>query len=118
MSEEKRYYKINEVAEMLGVEASTLRYWEGEFTSLSPRRNNSGKRLYTAEDVEEARRIQFLLKQKGLTVKGAKCALVDPKRVNRQYEVVKRLEALKEEVGKLKKEVGVLMKHTISLDEQ
>lgn len=117
MNEERRYYKINEVAQMLGVEASTLRYWESEFPSLSPRRTDSGKRLYTAEDVESVKKIYFLLKEKGLTVKGAKAAMADKKKVDRQYEVVKRLEALKEEIGKLKGEIGVLMKHTLSIEE-
>lgn len=117
MVDEKRYYKINEVAQLLGVEASTLRYWEREFESLAPRRTESGKRLYTAQDVEDAKCIYFLLKQKNLTIKGAKAALSDRKKVDRQFEVVKRLEALKEEVGKLKSEFGVLMKHTISIEE-
>lgn len=117
MNEEKRYYKINEVAEMLGVEASTLRYWEGEFPTLSPKRNNSGIRLYTHDDVEDARRIYFLLKQKKLTLKGAKSALADEKKVKRQYEVVNRLEALKKEIGSLKNEFGTLMKHTVSIEE-
>ncbi len=115
MDAEKRYYKINEVAKMLGVEASTLRYWEGEFPSLSPRRTDSNKRLYTKEDVETAKKIQFLLKEKGLSVKAAKALMEDKRKVDRQYEVVKRLAVLKEEIGKLKSEIGVLMKHTLSI---
>ncbi|MCQ2224539.1 MAG: MerR family transcriptional regulator [Paludibacteraceae bacterium] len=117
MAEGKRYYKINEVAQLLGVEASTLRYWETEFPSLSPRRNDTGKRLYTESDIEDARRIYFLLKKKNLTIKGAQAALADPKKVNRQYEVVKRLQEIKGEVTKLKEEVGTLLKHTISIEE-
>ena len=49
---EKKYYKIREVAEMLGLPASTIRFWESKFTIINPKRNDKGTRFYTASDIE------------------------------------------------------------------
>ena len=49
----KKYYRIREVAEMLDVPLSTLRYWEQEFPSIRPKRGSKGTRLYTANDIVE-----------------------------------------------------------------
>ncbi len=51
-SPEKKYYKIREVSELLGVPASTLRFWESEFPSLRPKRNAKGTRFYSQSDME------------------------------------------------------------------
>ena len=48
----KRYWTISEVAEQFDVNASLLRYWEKEFTALDPKKQGSGKRAYTAKDIE------------------------------------------------------------------
>lgn len=118
MKEGKKYYAISEVADMLGLEPSTLRYWEKEFPLLSPKRNDKKKRFYTEEDIESVRMVQYLLKQRNLTIKGARKALEeDRSQVERTYEAVKRLEALKKEIGQLKSEFGVLLKRTISIEE-
>ncbi|MCR5497736.1 MAG: MerR family transcriptional regulator [Paludibacteraceae bacterium] len=118
LGEDKRYYKISEVAEMLGLETSTLRYWEGEFTILSPRRGNKGNRLYTDEDIENARMVQYLLKQRNLTIKGAQKVLEEDKdHVKRVFETIKRLEGIREEVRNLKCEFGTALKKTITIEE-
>ena len=41
----KNYYKIGEVAEILGIPASTLRFWEKEFTIIKPKRNSKNTRF-------------------------------------------------------------------------
>lgn len=68
---EKKYYKISEVAEMLGLPASTLRFWESKFTIISPRRNRTGTRFYTPSDVEKLRMVAYLVKEKGLRLEAA-----------------------------------------------
>lgn len=68
----KFYYTIGEVSEMLGTNASQLRFWEGEFEQLKVRKNRKGDRLFTLEDIEMLRLIQYLLKEKGFTIEGAK----------------------------------------------
>ena len=68
---DKRYYRIREVAEILGLPQSTLRFWENQFTIINPRRSSSGIRLYTAADIETIRLISFLVKAKGLKLAAA-----------------------------------------------
>ncbi len=69
---EKLYYPIGEVAGMLGVPVSTIRFWENEFEVLKPMKNKKGNRLFTPADIKNLRIIQHLLKDEGMTLSGAK----------------------------------------------
>lgn len=68
---EKKYYKIKEVAEIIGLPASTLRFWENRFTIIKPRRNDHGTRFYTASDIEKIRIVAYLVKEKGMRLEVA-----------------------------------------------
>jgi DNA-binding transcriptional MerR regulator len=72
---DKLYFKIGEVSELLGVEPYVLRYWEGEFPSLSPKKSGTGHRLYRRKDVELLLRIKHLLYEKRFTIEGARQSL-------------------------------------------
>lgn len=63
---DKKFYKIGEVADILEIPQSTLRFWEKKFTLIKPRRNAGGTRFYTPDDVEKIRMIYFLVRDKGL----------------------------------------------------
>ena len=69
---EKIYFKIGEVCELLDVQAHVLRYWETEFSMLSPQKNKSGQRSYRRRDVEVALRIKQLLYNEMFTIAGAR----------------------------------------------
>lgn len=69
---EKIFFKIGEVCDIVGVQAHVLRYWETEFTQLSPQKNRSGQRSYRRRDVEIALRIKELLYDDMFTIAGAK----------------------------------------------
>jgi len=69
---EKIFFKIGEVCDLVGVQAHVLRYWETEFTVLSPQKNRSGQRSYRRRDVEIALRIKELLYDDLFTIAGAK----------------------------------------------
>ena len=69
---EKLFFKIGEVCSLVGVQAHVLRYWESEFSMLSPQKNKSGQRSYRRRDVEIALRIKQLLYNKMFTIAGAK----------------------------------------------
>jgi DNA-binding transcriptional MerR regulator len=69
---EKIYFKIGEVCELVGVQAHVLRYWETEFSILSPQKNKSGQRSYRRRDVEIALRIKQLLYNELFTIAGAR----------------------------------------------
>ena len=68
----KMYYSIKEVASDLGVSETTLRYWETMFPQLSPHKGSNGVRRYNKEDLKIARTIYHLVKERGLTLAGAK----------------------------------------------
>jgi DNA-binding transcriptional MerR regulator len=72
---DKLYFKIGEVAELLGVEPYVLRYWEGEFPSVAPKKSGTGHRLYRRKDVEVLLRIKHLLYEKKFTIEGARQSL-------------------------------------------
>ena len=68
----KLYYKIREVCEIVGVEAHVLRFWETEFSILSPPKGKSGQRTYRPKDIELLLRIRKLLYEDGYTIAGAR----------------------------------------------
>lgn len=71
---DKLYFRIGEVAELIGVEPHVLRYWEGEFR-MRPHRSNSGQRLYRKRDIARFLKIRKLLHVEGFTIAGARKAL-------------------------------------------
>jgi DNA-binding transcriptional MerR regulator len=75
---EKKYFKIGEVAALVGVEPHVLRYWETQFTQLRPHKARSGHRLYRRREVEVLLVIKELLHVQRFTIAGAKQALRQP----------------------------------------
>jgi len=69
---DKLYFRIGEVCSLTGLEAYVLRFWETEFKGISPKRTESGQRLYRKEDVELIVQIKHLLHEKKFTIQGAK----------------------------------------------
>ena len=72
---EKKYYSIGEVAEMLNVATSLIRFWETEFDIINPKKNRKGNRQFTKEDIENVKLIYHLVKDRGYTLQGAKALL-------------------------------------------
>jgi DNA-binding transcriptional MerR regulator len=68
----KLYYSISEVAQMFNVAETLLRFWEKEFPNISPRKAGRGIRQYTKEDIEEIRLVYHLVKERGMTLQGAR----------------------------------------------
>ncbi len=73
----KLYYTIGEVAELFGVNTSLIRYWEKEFEIINPYRNKKGNRLFQVKDIETINIIHHLVKERGMTLGGAKRKLLD-----------------------------------------
>lgn len=71
---DKLFFRIGEAAEIVGVEAHVLRYWESEF-KLRPQRSPSGQRMYRRKDLAKLLRIKRLLHEEGFTIAGARKAL-------------------------------------------
>jgi DNA-binding transcriptional MerR regulator len=92
---EKLYYTIGEVAEMFEVSRSLLRYWENEFSFLTPRKNRKGDRLFTKENIQQIQIIYSLVKERGFTLEGAKQELRKEKTsLTEQFDFVDRLKAI------------------------
>lgn len=68
----KLYFRIGEVAGMVGVEPHVLRYWEREFRAIRPTKSSKGQRVYSRKDVENLLRVRALLYEEGFTIAGAK----------------------------------------------
>ena len=69
---DKLFFKIGEVAQLVGVRPHVLRYWESEFNALRPLKTRGSHRVYRRRDVELAVLLRRLLHEEGLTVSGAK----------------------------------------------
>lgn len=72
----KLYFRIGEVADLVGVEPHVLRYWEREFRTIRPTKSAKGQRVYSRRDVENLMRVRELLYREGFTIAGAKKKLV------------------------------------------
>lgn len=90
---EKKYYTIGEVADKFGVATSLIRFWEGEFDIIKPKKNRKGNRQFTKEDIENVQLIYHLVKEKGFTLQGAKDMLKND--ANAVKDKMEMLESLK-----------------------
>ena len=96
---------------MFGVTEPTLRYWEKEFDTIKPTKTAGGTRQYKDEDIEAIRLIHYLVKEKGLTLAGAKQKLKENKdTVINTEEIVHRLKKVREELVFLRDEFETLEK--------
>jgi DNA-binding transcriptional MerR regulator len=78
---DKLYFRIGEVAKLAGIKPYVLRFWESEFSGLSPKKSGTGHRLYRRKDVELVLEIKRLLYEKRFTIEGARKILeAKPKR--------------------------------------
>ncbi len=103
---DKLYYTIGEVAAMFNVNASLIRYWEKEFPVIKPKKNKKGNRFFTKSDIENFHIIYHLVKERGMTLKGAKLKLRENKddTVN-NFEVVKVLKDIRQKLLEIKEEL-------------
>lgn len=96
---EKLYYSISEVADMFNLNTSHIRFWEKEFDILKPKKNAKGNRFFTKEDIANLHIIYNLVKERGMTLKGAKQKLKDNKENTIQnIEVIAKLKSIKAEL--------------------
>ena len=100
----KLYYSISEVAQMFDVNESLLRFWEKEFPQLSPKKGSRGVRQYRKEDIETVKLIYHLVKERVMTLPGARQRMKDNKENTlRNFEIVDRLKAIREELLSMKR---------------
>jgi DNA-binding transcriptional MerR regulator len=105
----KLYYSIGEVAELLDVNASLLRFWEKEFKFEISKKNAKGNRLFSVKEIEKINRIYHFVKIEGYTLDGAKKALrsktiptISVETTTDQSAVIRKLEDIKARLIQLK----------------
>lgn len=88
----KMFYTIKEMSDLLEENESTLRFWEGEFKELRPRRSSGGKRLYSESDIKLLKKIKYLLRERKLSIEGAREHLGGK---TEDLDLIERLEEVK-----------------------
>lgn len=100
---------MGEVAEMFDVKPSLIRHWESQFSVLKPQRNKKGNRLFTVRDVENLKMIYHLVKERGMTLDGARKALKRPHAaedgVRRDAELLERLQRIRAMLSEVREEL-------------
>ena len=105
---EKVLFSIGEVAQIVGAEITTVRYWENQFETLKPQKNKKGNRLFTKDDVEQIKLINHLVRERGLTIKGVKQKLKENREETiNNFEIVKRLQEIKQELVEIRDKMEV-----------
>ena len=111
------YKSIGEVARTLNLinkkdgslSTHTIRYWEKEFKNIKPKILTGRRRYYDERSIEALKKIKFLLKNKGMTIKGAKMALKKSDSFdlddssNKSINISKKNLVLKNKVSKISK---------------
>ena len=110
----KLYYSIGEVANMIEVNTSLIRFWEKEFPTIKPKKNKKGNRLYTPKEIKKIDQIYTLVKLKGYTLDGARKAMKSKNAIEltetvdgvesatSNSEIIERLERIKAKLVRMK----------------
>jgi DNA-binding transcriptional MerR regulator len=103
---EKKYMKIGEVAAIIGVPATTLRFWEKNFPQIKPMKNKKGDRFYTQKDLEVLKEIHYLSHSKGLKLSSvSKTVKRNDEGISPQAKLVQELREFREKLIKLKEQL-------------
>lgn len=95
MEPTKLYFSISEVADLLGVSKSLIRFWEAEF-DLKPNKNSKGERRFTQKNIAQLRTIYHLVKERGFTLEGAKQEMSrDKERLAVKFKTIESLTKLR-----------------------
>jgi DNA-binding transcriptional MerR regulator len=115
---EKIYYSMGEVAEMLCVSPSLVRFWEKRFECIAPHKNKKGNRLFSPADVRNLKTIYHLVKEKGMTLAGAEKQLKARRgEIERDMEIAERLGVIRTLLMEVRNELGgggVIVDNTVA----
>ncbi len=125
MAVKKIYYSMGEVAEMFDVSQALVRHWESQFDCIKPHRNKKGNRMFTEADVEKLKQIYHLVKERGMTLKGANKALKrgSTDELTRDTELLERLQRIRAALVEVREELKAgdgdkLLDNAINPDEE
>lgn len=105
---DKIFYSMGEVAEMLDVNHSLIRFWEQKFDILKPKKNKKGNRMFSPEDVRNLKVIYHLVKERGMTLSGAqKYMKASRKQIERDMELAERLQSIRSLLAEVRDALGM-----------
>lgn len=108
-NDKRLFYSIQEVADHFAVNVSLLRFWEKEFDNINPKKTAGGTRQYTREDIRQVEVVYRLVKEKGMTLEGARQTLkIKKDDETRRAEAISRLTEIKKELLLLEEEFNHL----------
>ena len=107
----KLYYSISEVASMMNVTETLLRYWEKEFPNIKPNKIGRGIRQYTKADIDQVKRVYHLVKERGMTLQEARDMLKRNKggEIDRNVDVIERLKEIRAELQDISRHLSTLV---------
>lgn len=106
---DKLFFRIGEVSKLLGVEPYVLRFWESEFPGLSPKKTDTGHRLFRRKDVELLFEIKHLLYEKRFTIEGARQKLRADKSASIETIPAQRSLFLDEPLAQIRRELAEVL---------
>jgi DNA-binding transcriptional MerR regulator len=102
-NDKKLFFTIGEVADKFSVNASLIRYWENEFDIIQPQKNKKGNRLFTQKDIDAIGLIHYYVKERGMTLKGARQKIKDNRAdAENNYQLVQSLKQIKDALLEIK----------------
>lgn len=108
-SDKRLFYSIQEVADHFAVNVSLLRFWEKEFDNINPKKTTGGTRQYTKEDIQQVELVYNLVKEKGLTLEGARQTLKSNKDdEEKRIQAISRLQEIKKDLLQLEEQFNDL----------
>ena len=107
MAEDKKIcFTIGDVAKLINENTTLVRYWSniyGEY--IHPQRNAKGNRLFSREDVEAFKRLHYYIKERGMTLEGAREAMSAGPAADRKYMIADKLKAIREMLVEIKNDI-------------
>ncbi len=101
------YYSMGQVAEILDVEPSLVRFWEQKFDIIKPKRNKKGNRMFTPGDLDNLKTIYHLVKERGMTLSGAqKHMKANRGSIGRDMELAERLNSIRSLLMEVRQALG------------
>ena len=107
--DKRLYYSIQEVADHFAVNVSLLRFWEKEFDNIKPKKTTGGTRQYTRKDIQQVEVVYRLVKDKGMTLDGARQVLKTNKdEETKKVQAIAKLTEIKKELKLLEEQFDIL----------
>ncbi|MAQ32254.1 MAG: MerR family transcriptional regulator [Flavobacteriales bacterium] len=102
----KLYYSIGEIANILKVNNSLIRFWEKEFEIIKPKKNSRGNRIFTKKDLENITLIHHLLKEKKYTIDGARKKIRENKDgAQKNFQIIDKLKNIRQKLSEIRNEL-------------